>query len=133
MKIAISTSGQDLDAAIDPRFGRCPRFLIVDSDTMNVSVLDNQSIAMGGGAGIQAAQSVAGCGVNAVITGNCGPNAVRTLQAAGIRIYLGQSGRAGDALERLLEDDLTPAESPNVADHHGMGGGAGDGMGRRGR
>ncbi|MBW1759768.1 MAG: dinitrogenase iron-molybdenum cofactor biosynthesis protein, partial [Deltaproteobacteria bacterium] len=30
MKIAISSSGRNLDAQVDPRFGRCNCFIVID-------------------------------------------------------------------------------------------------------
>ena len=84
MKLAISSSGKNLDAQLDPRFGRCAYFLIVDPADMRYEVFDNQSAAQSSGAGIQAAQFLADKNVSAVITGHVGPNAVQTLAAAGI-------------------------------------------------
>ena len=82
MKAAVSSNGEDLNAKLDPRFGRCAYFLVVDPDNMSFEVFENKSAVQGGGAGIQAAQFLASKGVEAVITGNCGPNAVQTLSAA---------------------------------------------------
>jgi predicted Fe-Mo cluster-binding NifX family protein len=92
MKIAISSSGKNLDAALDPRFGRCAYFLIIDPADMQFEVFDNQSTAQSSGAGIQAAQFLADKNVSAVITGHVGPNAVQTLAAAGIDIFAGSRG-----------------------------------------
>jgi len=79
MRVAVSSTGNKLDSQIDPRFGRCTYFLIIETDDMSFEVVNNENIALGGGAGIQSAQFVASKGVSAVLTGNCGPNAVRTL------------------------------------------------------
>jgi len=68
MKIAVSSSGKDLDSHVDPRFGRCACFVIVETDDMSFEAFDNASISLGGGAGIQAAQFVASKGAKAVIT-----------------------------------------------------------------
>jgi len=130
MKIAVSSSGNNLDSQIDPRFGRCAYFLIVDTDNMNFKAFDNESISLGGGAGIQAAQFVASKGAKAILTGNVGPNAVKTLGAAGVEIFVGQNGTVREALERYNRGDLQSTGAPNVADHYGMGGGGGGrGMG----
>jgi predicted Fe-Mo cluster-binding NifX family protein len=45
------------------------------------------------GAGIQAEQNVANLGVDATIAGNVGPNAPRTLDAAGVGIHLAAKPR----------------------------------------
>jgi predicted Fe-Mo cluster-binding NifX family protein len=129
MKIAVSSSGNSLDSQIDPRFGRCAYFLIVDTDDMDFETFDNESIALGGGAGIQAAQFVASKGAKAILTGNVGPNAVKTLGAAGVEVFVGQNGTVGEALERYKSGSLQPTSTPNVADHHGMGGSGGGGRG----
>jgi len=132
MKIAFSATGKDLDAQIDPRFGRCAFFIIAETDDMSFEVFDNESIALGGGAGIQSSQFVASKGAEVVITGNIGPNAVRTLSAAGLKVILGQGGTVRGALEDFKAGRLTSSSEPNVADHYGMsgGGGMGGGMGR---
>jgi len=41
MKIAISSTGTDIDAQIDSRFGRCAYFLIVNTDDMSFKAFDN--------------------------------------------------------------------------------------------
>lgn len=141
MKVVVSSTGKDLDAQIDPRFGRCAYFIIVDTDTMAYEALDNANLALGGGAGIQSAQLVASKGAKVAITGNCGPNAVRTLAAAGVEVIVGQSGSVRRAVEDFKAGRLKTTTEPNVADHHGMGSGGqggaasssvGTGMGRGG-
>jgi predicted Fe-Mo cluster-binding NifX family protein len=98
-KICITAQGAELDSDIDPRFGRAPYFLIVNLDTGEFEALENNSIDMAHGAGIQAAQLVAGKKVSAVLTGQCGPKARQVLEAAGIQIIGGVTGRAKDAVE----------------------------------
>lgn len=121
MKVAVSSSGKNLDSQIDPRFGRCAYFMIVETDDMNFEVFDNENIALSGGAGIQSAQFVASKGIQAVITGNCGPNAVRTLSAAGIKLFVDQSGTVKEAIERYKNRELRSTVEPSVSDHYGMG------------
>jgi predicted Fe-Mo cluster-binding NifX family protein len=133
MKIAISSSGQDLAAQLDIRFGRCSYFLIIETDTMNFEFFDNNNAALGSGAGIQSAQLIAAKGAKALITGNCGPNAMQTLSAAGIQVYLGQAGSVQGLVDKYKNGRLTPATEANAAAHAGMGGkgmGPGQGMGR---
>ena len=129
MKIAVSSSGKDLESQIDPRFGRCAFFVIVETDDMSFEAFDNEGIALGGGAGIQAAQFVASKGARAIVTGNIGPNAVQTLSAAGLEVFLGQSGSIREVLEKYKTGTIDSTSSPNVADHYGMGSGAGLGRG----
>ena len=79
MKVAVTATGPSLDAALDPRFGRCPCFVLVETDDMTFETVENGNSSLGGGAGIQSARLMAQKGVKAVLTGNCGPNAHETL------------------------------------------------------
>ncbi len=123
MKVAITSTGTTLDAEVDPRFGRCSTFLIVETDDMTFEVVDNAGAARGGGAGILAAQTLAHRGVKTVLTGNCGPNAHQTLGAAGIDVIVGCTGKSSHVVARFVAGELSPSASPNVESHAGMGGG----------
>jgi predicted Fe-Mo cluster-binding NifX family protein len=129
MKVAVSSTGESLDDHLDPRFGRCAYFLIVDPDDLSFEAFNNESATLGGGAGIQAAQFIASLGVTAVITGNCGPNAVQTLSAAGIELIAGQAGVVKDVVARFKKGNLKPTSAATVDSHFGMSTGAGFGRG----
>jgi len=133
MKIAISATGPTLDAEVDPRFGRCQYFVIVDPQTMEFEALENSSAMAAGGAGISTGQMIAGKGVEVVLTGNCGPNAYQVLSAAGLQVITGVSGKISDAIEEYKLGTFSAAQQANVADHFGVGatpGMSGGGMGR---
>lgn len=127
MKVAVTSSGPGLDYNLDPRFGRCEYFVIVDIETMEAKSIENPNVSLGGGAGIQSAQLMSDEEVNAVITGNIGPNAFRTLSAANMETYIGASGTVSNAIEQYKTGKLSLAEGASVASHSGMGG---MGMGR---
>jgi predicted Fe-Mo cluster-binding NifX family protein len=122
MKIAFSSSGTDQSAQVDPRFGRCQYFVIVDTDSGKTEAIRNAAQSAGGGAGIQAAQTVAGQGAETVLTGNVGPNAHRALQAAKITVVTGVSGTVSDALKAFQEGKYQATDSPTVQSHFGMSG-----------
>ena len=128
MIIAVSSRGNDLNAEIDPRFGRCQYFIFLDTDTMEFEAVLNEAMNTMGGAGIKAAQMVAEKGAGAAITGNVGPNAYQTLSAAGVKIYTGASGFVKDVVERFKRGELTETSGASVGSHFGMG--QGQGMGR---
>ncbi len=125
MKIALTSTGTDLDSEIDPRFGRCAYFLIVNPDDMSFEAIENESMSLGGGAGIQSGQFIASTGATVVITGNVGPNASRTLSAAGLDVIVGVSGSIREAIDRYKKGELSPTGQANVPDHYGMGMGGG--------
>ena len=101
MIVAVSATGTDVTAQVDPRFGRCRCFVFFDSDTKGVEAEANIAGQAGGGAGVQAAQQVANKGAQVVLTGNVGPNAHQALSAADIAVYTGMSGTVKEAIETV--------------------------------
>jgi predicted Fe-Mo cluster-binding NifX family protein len=132
MKMSVSAMGGTLDAQVDPRFGRCPYLVIVDSETMQFEAIPNAASGAMGGAGIQAAQTIASKGAKVLITGNVGPNAFQALSAAGIRIVTGASGTVREVVEKYKRAELKETDAPTVRGHFGMGIGGGQGQ-RRGQ
>jgi len=131
MKVAVTTSGEDLSGPVEPRFGRCPRFIVVDTETMEFEVIQNTAVSSAHGAGIAAAQLVASRGVKAVLTGNVGPNAYSALSSSGIQMVTGVSGTVGDAVKRFSSGELQSTSGPTVGGHFGTGGRGGGGSRRQ--
>ena len=120
MKIGVTSTGENLQANVDQRFGRCKYFLIVDAESMEFEVLSNENAMASGGAGIQTAQTIANKGVEVIVTGNVGPNAFQTLSAAGIKVFTGASGTIKEAVEKYKKGELNETETSNVGSHSGM-------------
>ncbi len=121
MKVAVTAAGPTLGASMDPRFGRCPCFVLIETDDMSFEAIENANAARGGGAGIQSAQLMAMKGAKVVLTGNCGPNAHQTLSAAGIGVVIGCNGTVSEVVERFKSGELSATHEPNVASHSGIG------------
>lgn len=121
-KICVTSEGNNLDSKVDSRFGRCQYFIIADSDTSEFEAVGNPNIESMGGAGIQSAQLVASKQVKAVVTGNVGPNAFQTLQAAGIEVFAGASGTVKEAIEKYRKGGFKAASNPSVGSKFGMPG-----------
>ncbi|MCG8473106.1 MAG: NifB/NifX family molybdenum-iron cluster-binding protein [Desulfobacterales bacterium] len=118
MKVTVTATAPDLDAPMDPRFGRAACFLVVDTDTMSWSVVENtQNLNAAQGAGIQAGRTVVETGSEALITGNCGPKAFRIVKGAGMRIVTGAKGTAREAVEQFKAGSLAEASGANVEGH----------------
>ena len=118
MKIALTTSGKDLNAPLDSRFGRAPKFLVYDLEAKTFEVVDNdQNLNAAQGAGIQSAQNIARLGVKALITGHCGPKAFRVLQAAKIKIYNTTTSTVLEAINDYRNGKSTEAVSADAEGH----------------
>lgn len=119
MILAISASVPDLDTPVDPRFGRAACFLLVDSETTEHEAVKNPNVAATGGAGIQSAQLIVSKGAKAVLTGNVGPNALQTLQAAGIDVITGVRGTIREVIKQYNDGELKPTTQPTVSTNFG--------------
>ena len=118
MKIAVTAKGKDIDSQVDPRFGRAAYSQVVDLENEKVDVIDNaENVNAFKGAGIQAAVSVSDSGAQVLLTGYCGPNAFKTLDAAGIKVANDVTGTIGEAVEAFKEGRVVFAEDANVDGH----------------
>lgn len=121
MKLAICARGKDLKAEVDQRFGRCPYFVVVDTESKEVlQSVENEGVSAAGGAGPQAAQTLARLGVEAVVLGNVGPNAITALEAASIKVYSGVEGTVENTLKKYNDKVLTLVSGATVQSHSGM-------------
>jgi predicted Fe-Mo cluster-binding NifX family protein len=127
MKVAVSALQEGIDAEVSPVFGRCPVYVFVDSDTMEFEAVPNPAMSAAGGAGIQAAQFAVNKGVQAVLTGNVGPNAFNVLQQAGITMYPVSGGTVRQAVEALNSGQLQPVSAARCGGRDGAWHGPRDG------
>jgi len=121
MKIAITADKGSLDAPLDPRFGRCAWFIILDSSSPEeFTTIENRAASAGGGAGVQAAQEIIDAGVEAVISGNYGPRAYDALSTAGISMYIVEAQTIRQAVEAFNAGKGKLLDSPSAAAHAGL-------------
>jgi predicted Fe-Mo cluster-binding NifX family protein len=120
MKICVTSQGENLDSQVDRRFGRCEYFLIVNIDTLEFEAILNPSISAMGGAGVVSGQLMSEKEVKAVLTGNVGPNAFQTLQAAGIDVITDVSGTVKEVVEKYKKGELKPTDNPSVGPKFGV-------------
>lgn len=120
MNIAISSSGRTLDSTLDVRFGRCEFFVIYNSEKGELKALENLGQLSGGGAGIAAAQQIIDEKVDAIITGNLGPNAYELIKRADIKVYSCGSIPVKTAIEKCQSGDLAELKEAGPS-HNGMG------------
>jgi predicted Fe-Mo cluster-binding NifX family protein len=121
VKIVVTATGSNLDARTSPRFGRCPIYMFVETETMAFEALPNPALDASGGAGVLTAQVVVERGAQAVLSGNLGPNAMEVLQAAGVPAYLVGEGTVREAVEAYKAGQVEPLQKANVRTKAGLG------------
>jgi predicted Fe-Mo cluster-binding NifX family protein len=122
IKSVVTANGIDLDAPVSSVLGRCPAYVLVDTETMHVKAIENPATDTHRGAGFEAAESIVERGAQAVVTGGVGPNAFRVLQAAGVPVYLCGGGTVREAVTAYVLGRLQPMEGASVATHSGATG-----------
>jgi len=120
VKIAASSCGIFLDSPIDPRFGRCDYFVIVNMDDMSFEVFDNENLNLGQGAGVQSARFVISKGAKVVISGNIGPNAMSALSEGDVEVLIRHTGTIREAVEDYRKGMLKSITRASVHEHYGM-------------
>jgi len=112
MKIAVSSMDKTIDGSVSDIFGRCLYFIIAEIKNQKIEkteVVENKSTDQMSGAGISAAQLMAGKNVNAVITGNVGPRALDVLKQFNIESYYG-NGLIKEVLQEFINGKLKKLE-----------------------
>lgn len=118
MKVAVTAQGRELTSTMDARFGRAKWIIVVDTQTGQSQAHDNKvNLNAVQGAGIQTGQNIANLDVDAVITGNVGPNAFRTLAAAEVRVFLASGETVEEVLAAFERGELREVEQANVEGH----------------
>ncbi len=119
MKVAVCSSGGDLDSAISDVFGRSPYFLLVNTDDMSYEAIENPAVQESSGAGIMAAQMILDGGSDAMISCSLGPKAFKVLAAGSVSCYSACGGTVREVLDSMANGDLEEVSAPNVQAHSG--------------
>jgi predicted Fe-Mo cluster-binding NifX family protein len=72
MKVAITSTGNNLESKLDQRFGRCSFFVIYDSETQGMEFIPNPNKDAEEGAGPASVHLVASRNVSKIISGEFG-------------------------------------------------------------
>ena len=115
MKIAITSTGAEMDSPVDERFGRARYLLIVDLETGDFESIDNlANMEAVQGAGVQSSQEIVERGVDWLLSGHIGPKAFQALSTAGVSLGVGASGTVQETVDRFRAGAFKPAESMDV-------------------
>lgn len=108
MKIAIPVDEDKNMVCVT--FGRAPYFMIYDTETDTREIKHNPAAQVQGGAGIKAAQFVADCKADVLITPRCGENSADVFKEAEIKIYKSEGLSVDLNLTAFKEDKLSLLE-----------------------
>ncbi len=114
MKIILTATSDSLDCLLDERFGRAAYFLLYDVEQKTAEFFSNEQSNAAQGAGIQAAQNIVELGVECLITGTCGPKALRVLNSAGIEVYNIHAMPIGECIDLFVEGNLPKLENKSL-------------------
>jgi len=120
MKIAVSSCGIFLDSPIDPRFGRCDYFVIVNMGDMSFEVFGNENLNLCQRAGVQSARFVISKGAKVVISGNVGPNAMSALSEGDVGVLIRHTGTIREAVEDYKKGKIKTTIRASVREHYGL-------------
>lgn len=123
MQVAVCAQEGSLDAAVDPRFGRCQCLVLVNQENSQWESIPNPGVNASGGAGVQTAQSLVDRRVSAVLVGRIGPKAMAVFQRAGIKVFGDITGTVRESIDLYRRGKLPPLDGANSIAHAGMGGG----------
>ena len=107
MKVGVLSDGDDLSSEVSEDFGHAPYFLIVDYDTLDYEVVENEFMDAEG-AGMRVAPAIVGIGVDAVITGGLAPPGSDIRTQAGLPVSFDEEGTVEEcmnAFKRRVERD----------------------------
>jgi predicted Fe-Mo cluster-binding NifX family protein len=121
MKVIITASGDNIDQAFSPRFGRADYCILIDDTTRAWEAFPNPAVDARGGAGPQAVQFIADKGAEVVISGRYGPSAFGALEAAGIQAFIADRGTVSQVFEQYLAGELESTNTATGPELHGKG------------
>ena len=129
MKLCIPSMGnKGLDEAVGEHFGRVPNYTVFETETKEVTILDNTSEHMGG-SGFPA-EILTKAGINTMLCGGLGRGAISMFEGAGVMVFVGATGTVQETIDMWKAGQLQAATDENAcAQHAYRGDGIGEGQG----
>ena len=119
-KIALACEdNQGLDGQISQHFGRCPYYLIIDTDVEEIKKVESiNNPYFNNHVPGKVPQFIHEQGVNVMIAGGMGPMAINLFSNLGIEVVTGAIGNAKNVLNAYLRGEISGVE-PCQHDHSG--------------
>ena len=92
MRIVVISEGETLDSQVAEDFGHAPFILVVDSETLDYHIIENEFADSPEGAGVAVAKAITTLKPNAVITGGIGMHGLDILKNANILVSYDEEG-----------------------------------------
>lgn len=123
MRVAIPVDENHPGTSVCASLARAPYYLIKDTESEELTFVENTAANSQGGAGVKAAQLLVDQKVDALLTPRCGQNAAEVLTAAKMEIYKTEYPSARENLEAFQSSSLKALTEFHAGFHgHGDGG-----------
>ena len=117
MKVSIPVMNRDgMSATVGAHFGRVPAYAIIDTETQELTFIDNTSEHLGG-VGLPP-ELLAKVGVNVMLCSGLGPKAVDLLGSFGIQVYVGAKGTVQETMDAWRKGEMPSASHANACSEH---------------
>ncbi len=117
MKISIPVMDRSgSSSTVGQHFGKVPDYAIIETDSGELSFLENTSEHRGG-VGMPP-ELLAKAGVKVMLCAGLGPKAVDMLSSLGIQVFVGAKGTVGETMEAYQAGKLTRADHDNACQEH---------------
>lgn len=115
------TSNSGMESKVYNHFGSAPMFVVVDSETMEVSYITNNDAQHAHGA-CNPIKALDGQAVDAIVVGGIGGGALNKLNQSGLRVYKSQGGTVAEDMRMFgtgLLSEFTPLQTCGGHGHSG--------------
>ncbi len=92
MRVVVISEGETLDSEVAEDFGHAPFFLVVDTDSLDYHVIENEFADSPEGAGVAVAKAITTLQPDAVITGGIGMHGLDILRKSNIYVSYDEEG-----------------------------------------
>lgn len=110
MKVLITAKEAYLNGPVDEHFGRGVYFCLYDTDTKEITFIENEAAKENSGAGVKAGQLALSLGAEMVVTGHLGPKASAVLEKGKIRGYALKSATIASTIDDVEAGTLSPLQ-----------------------
>ena len=119
MKICFPVErNEGLESPVYGHFGSAPLFVVVDSDTQDVTEVNNRDLHHSHGA-CSPIKALGGQDVDAIVVGGIGGGALRGLSMAGLKVYRALGKTIADNFVCLSMGELPELTPDQVCGGHG--------------